>query len=136
MSWSWWPENSDGPEHEAWIQPIFVDGELGTGSSNGNGVIFDQVYEDCRLVSQRVRPFDEIVRLWMVCSCGWAGVPVEIEEMRRFGLIDERWAEPTEVGEARFLGQWHAHLAPLKAADGATCPTCGHRAASVGAATF
>lgn len=120
MSWSWWPENAPGQEHEAWIQPIFADGEVGTGTTNGRGVIFD-----CYLPTERVRPFSEIAQLRMVCSCGWVGVTRNLADLPA-DHIDWTYREPTEAGEIRFLAEWRTHLAPLKAADEATCPTCGH----------
>lgn len=119
MSWSWWPENSRGQEHEGWIQPIFNDGEEGTGTTNAHGVIFDYYGPN-----ERVRPFKEISHLRMICSCGWHGITVALADMQG-GLIDWKYHEPTEAGEARFLAEWQQHLAPLKAADEATCPTCG-----------
>jgi hypothetical protein len=121
MSWSWWPENSDGQEHEAWIQPIFGDGEEGTGTTNSEGIVFD-----CYGPNERIRPFSEVTHLRMKCECGWTGQPVAVATLPA-AYIDARYNEPTEHGEQMFLDEWHAHLAPLKAADAATCPTCGHR---------
>lgn len=122
MSWSWWPENSKGQEHEAWIQPIFEDGELGSGTSNSRG-IFPAPYDPCA-AEDAVRPYSDVTHLRMVCSCGWTGITVALANMQG-NLTDWTYREPTEAGERRFLDEWHAHLVPLKAADDATCPTCG-----------
>lgn len=127
MSWSWWPENSDGDEHEGWIQPIFHDGEEGTGTSCGAGYIQHTEYDHRgNEINRRVRPFTDVSHLRMVCSCGWSGITVAVADMQG-DLIDWTHHEPTEAGERRFLAEWREHLAPMKAADAATCPTCGHR---------
>jgi hypothetical protein len=120
MSWTWWPENDPhGVEHEAWIQPIFEDGELGTGTTNSRGIIFD-----CYTPNERIRPFHEVAALRMVCGCGWTGRTVPLTAMQG-GLVDWKYHEPTEEGERAFLDEWHAHLAPLKAKDAEPCHACG-----------
>lgn len=121
MTWSWWPENSAGIEHEAWIQPIFEDGEEGTGTTNNEGVIFDH-YQP----SERTRPFSEIAQLRIVCSCGWTGPTWALGDLPQWAVSPWSPTEASEAGEDRlFLPDWHTHLAPLKAKDAATCPTCG-----------
>lgn len=128
MSWSWWPVNGFNvePAHEGWIQQIFYDGEEGTGTSCAEGLVQATEYDatGCE-IWRRVRPFHDVTHVRMVCSCGWTGVTVALADMQG-GLVDWTHREPTEAGEARFVTEWQAHLAPMRARDDATCPTCGH----------
>lgn len=97
-------------EHEGWVQPIFNDGEAGTGTSNGTGIVFDAYTSQ-----ERVRPYSEITHLRMVCECGeWKGTTVALADLPA-DHYDPLWRELTDKGEEPLHAEWRRHVAPFNA---------------------
>lgn len=106
-------------KHEGWMQALFTDGTVSSGTSGGHG-IYAEGYEylphddnDTRTWGEidpaYLRPYSDIVGWRMKCECGWAGMALPVEALD----CDERFREPSEECEERdFLPAWRRHVAP------------------------
>lgn len=106
----------DSGKHEGWIQPVFADGRVGSGTSSGEGVYLSPLSGEQGWTPDgwagQIRPYSEVTHLRMTCECGgWTGAAVAVADIPD-SHIDRDYCEPTEEGERRFLDAWRRHIAP------------------------
>ena len=100
-------------KHEGWMQAVFANGEMGSGTSSGQGIYAEgYTYTDGDIDPSFLRPYSSIVAWRMTCECGWSGPVRRIADLPA-GSVDPKWHEPTEACEGSyFLPEWRRHIAP------------------------